>query len=570
MTIKRNEEETTKQEAKHRMRFVWESYLQTTKHTADQQRKILQSFLSQQSISPESIAREEILFSKRVKESIVEGRSNNDEEEGKLHWSEICAVSAITLGYGKEGWLCYGTQADNEFLHWKDSFKEGSSSSYRPQSIEQLHQQLNVISNEWRSQKMGTRQSISSNLICGNNVEVMRTFPANSIDSIVADGPYGLSFMGRKWDYQVPSVETWEEALRVVKPGGHLLNFAGPRTYHRMAVNVEDAGWEIRDQIQWIMGSGFPKSHNIGKAYDKKMGNEREAIEPVGRYKSSFKDNAGKLVNTRDASEDKINITQSKGTSPYEGWGTALKPANEPIVLARKPLSEKTIVDNVIKWGTGGINIDGCRVSNETGERFGGGAKATSIFGKGDSPYEKDGFKASNTGRFPANVIHDGSDEVLEGFPHTKATGTGKHYDRAETDANHTLKFTGKKHAASGHNDSGSAARFFYCAKVSKKERNVGDTTNGHPTVKPVDLMSYLVRLITPQGGIVLDPFNGSGSTGMAAKQEGCSYVGIDLNQEYLDISKARIDAWESVLVKTTTTESKQLSITDPMTGLAY
>ena len=392
----------------------------------------------------------------------------------------------------------------------------------------------------------------------GDNREILKQYPDNHFDSVCTDPPYGLAFMNKKWDYSVPSKETWEEVLRVLKPGGHLISFSSSRTYHRMAVNVEDAGFEIRDQLQWLYGSGFPKSHNIGKYHTK--------MKDTGKCRSYTKTGLGD-TNGRFAQggQGTVKTEQIEIDSEWKGWGTALKPAQEPIVLARKPLSEKTVLNNVLKWGTGGLNIDGCRVEHNdtlTGG-FGNGAIG---FGGGDAKGVE--WKKKTEGRWPANVIHDGSDEVLEGFPESKGTVGAK------LTTGNVSYFDNKKGQSrtKGIIDEGSAARFFYCAKVSKKERNAGleafddripvgrdpgqdersvpnkprpiTSKNHHPTVKPVDLMAYLVRLITPPGGIVLDPFMGSGSTGMAAKQEGNSFVGIDMEKEYTDISQARIDAW--------------------------
>ena len=341
-------------------------------------------------------------------------------------------------------------------------------------------------------------------LLLGDCIDKLKELDDNSIDSIVTDPPYGLSFMGKKWDYDVPSQEIFEECLRVLKPGGHLLSFAGSRTYHRMAVRVEDVGFEIRDQIMWIYGSGFPKSHNIGKKLDE-----------------------------------------------WEGWGTALKPAHEPIVMARKPLSEKTIVDNVLEWGTGGINIDESRVGTEerTYDLKGGeNLNKLSREGKGDSDDAKSlgayGFGAKQIsigtktveGRFPANIIFDEE--------------AGKILDEQSE---------------------GGASRFFYCPKTSKKDRDegldefedkqtvgggggIGDykndvnsasgkapSKNNHPTVKPTDLMLYLIRLVTPKGGTTLDPFMGSGSSGKAAIRGGFDFIGIEREEEYMEIAQARI-----------------------------
>jgi DNA modification methylase len=361
-------------------------------------------------------------------------------------------------------------------------------------------------------------------IIHGNSLFELKKLEENSVDSIVTDPPYGLSFMGKKWDYDVPSVDLWKEAIRVLKPGGHLLSFAGSRTYHRMAVNIEDAGFEIRDQIMWVYGSGFPKSHNIGKAVDKLQGNEREVVD--NPYKSR-RPNGNAWVEQLGDRPDEL----TKGTSPYEGWGTALKPAHEPIVVARKPLSEKTIANNVLKWGTGGINIDECRVGTEVLENAYCAKKEGYMSdenGASGGAFSKDGSNTV-TGRFPANFIHSGLEEEW--------------------------------------------ARYFYCAKASKKDRNEGledfeeksskfgnqkngkDIGNGsvndkftnqpranfHPTVKPTKLMQYLVRLVTPKGGTVLDPFMGSGSTGKACKKEGFDFIGIELDKDYVDIATSRI-----------------------------
>jgi len=303
------------------------------------------------------------------------------------------------------------------------------------------------------------------------------------VDSIVTDPPYHLTsivdrfgkkgsspakhgtdgafaraskgFMGKEWDGGDIAFrkETWELTLKLLKPGGHLLAFSASRNYHRMAVAIEDAGFEIRDQLMWLYGSGFPKSHNLG-----------------------------------------------------DGWGTALKPAHEPIVMARKPLSEKSIADNILKHGTGGINIDGSRVEG---------------------------------GRFPANVMHDGSEEVVSGFPHTKSGTLSPDMNIKEsTGWSGGSKADRVKNTFIGNE--GSAARFFYCPKVSKSERGEDNT---HPTVKPQELMKYLCRLVTPKGGTLLDPFMGRGSTGMAAKDEGFKFIGIEREKEYFEIAEKRINA---------------------------
>jgi len=413
-------------------------------------------------------------------------------------------------------------------------------------------------------------------LIHGDCLEEMKALADNSVDSVVTDPPYGLSFMGKKWDYDVPSVEVWKECLRVLKPGGHALIACGTRTQHRMVVNIEDAGFEIRDLVAWVYGSGFPKSLNIGKAVDKLQGNERKI---VGRGEAGYQVSISK---TRKEQGHRPNLTKStkefnltKGNSPYEGWGTALKPAMELWTLCRKPLSEKTVASNVLKWGTGGINIDECRVgtTTEIHAKSNEAARGKGIYGKwGEMKTEK-----KNYGRFPANFIHDGSDEVVGLFPDSKST-PHSHNHKKDTAIYGSGKGLGIREGDSLYDDSGSASRFFYCAKASKSERNrglggfdeklksgtefrpsylerfeetgdrgsprarFGKMLNNHPTVKPVKLMEYLVRLITPKEGTVLDPFMGSGTTGMACKSERFNFIGIELDEDYFKIAKKRIE----------------------------
>ncbi|WDG79202.1 site-specific DNA-methyltransferase [Pseudomonas chlororaphis] len=372
----------------------------------------------------------------------------------------------------------------------------------------------------------------------GDCLEQLRQMPDNSVDSIVTDPPYGLSFMGKKWDYDVPAVEVWVECLRVLKPGGHLLAFAGTRTQHRMAVRIEDAGFQIRDMIAWVYGSGFPKSHNLD----------------------------GK----------------------HEGWGTALKPALEPITVARKPFPG-TVAENVQAHGTGALNIDSCRVNtNEDTARISNGAIRGGKFAAGGSaPGPIAG--GHDAGRWPANLIHDGSPEVLAAFPDAPgqlADASTSDTQRAGQNYYGNMKRgRGKEASANSDNsgvvgfqmkpgarrlDSGSAARFFYCAKASRTDRhdglanpgpqfttgttlrkveNVSTTGNNHPTVKPTDLMAYLLRLVTPPGGTVLDPYMGSGSTGKAAMREGFNFIGIERDRDehgnqlgYMAIAHARIE----------------------------
>jgi DNA modification methylase len=494
-------------------------------------------------------------------------------------------------------------------------------------------------------------------VINGNSIEELKKFPDNYFGSVVTDPPYGLSaarnsgkkskggFMGKKWDYDVPSVELWQEVFRVLKEGGHLLAFAGTRTQHRMAVNIEDAGFEIRDMIAWVYGSGFPKSHNIGKAVDKNNGKYKIDLTDFGNYikekreakrysrkqlddimetctavswwegrktgvqlpsKKMYKklkkvldlDNkfddlidwqeaereitgkskyAGRRPNDRTEHNLMKGFTGSKfdyvETAPatpeakeWEGWGTALKPALEPITMARKPF-KTSVAENVLQNGVGGINIDGCRVGKD--KRINKGGRT------GKNPYQsedknlngKGNILTEVQGRFPANFIHDGSDEVTDSFPYTKSGSQKKGaivgyrndniYMGDRKDNQTTL--LDKNIPA----NEGSASRFFYCAKASKQDRNEGledfkekerirqglageknntFSKNSHPTVKPTDLMRYLLRLVTPKNEIVLDCFMGSGSTGKACALEGFSFVGIDLDNDYCEIAKARID----------------------------
>lgn len=398
----------------------------------------------------------------------------------------------------------------------------------------------------------------------------------NSVDSVVTDPPYGLSFMGKKWDYDVPGEEVWKECLRVLKPGGHLLAFAGTRTQHRMAVRIEDAGFEIRDMIAWVYGSGFPKSHDVSKAIDKTLGVERER-NVVPEKRSTLHGDRPWMNDPNHRFESKEPV--SKEAKQWEGWGTALKPALEPITVARKPLGEKTVAQNVLTHGTGGLNIDGCRVefNNEPDSRVGVNDKQTGAMGKGAFGVKTGADVTISTykegGRFPANLIHDGSEEVVGLFPQTKSGGGNKGNVKDGTG----MFGNGKAfETPTVEPDSGSAARFFYCAKASKKDRDEGlegfeakqfnyqvknsewnidprhpdggyavkptaPMKNHHPTVKPTDLMRYLCRLVTPKGGTVLDPFMGSGSTGKAARLEGFDFIGIEREEEYIEIARARI-----------------------------
>ena len=385
-------------------------------------------------------------------------------------------------------------------------------------------------------------------IINGNNIEELKKFDDNYFDSIVTDPPYEIGFMGKSWDASgiANNPEMWSECLRVLKPGGYLLSFSATRTYHRMTCAIEDSGFEIRDMIEWVYGSGFPKSLNIGKAVDKMQGNEREV---VGEQKLMGTARRMKGGNFNDFggedTADVVNLT--KGTSEFEGKGTALKPAHEPICMARKPLSEKTVAENVLKYGTGGINIDASRVGTET-ISIHNAPKGTFAGGEPDRGSDTESYRDS-VGRFPANLITDGSEEVRECFPETKSGWTDK--DTASHD--NSLYKLGLKEQESHHyaDNSGNASRFFksiiYQAKASKSERG---KENNHPTVKPVSLMEYLIKMVTPTNGIVLDPFMGSGSTGVACVLNDFEFVGIDLDKDYCEIARARIEGVKETQTK--------------------
>ena len=408
-------------------------------------------------------------------------------------------------------------------------------------------------------------------LLKGNCLDTLKTLDTASVDSIVTDPPYELGFMGKSWDNSgiAYSTELWAECLRVLKPGGHLLAFSGSRTYHRMVVAIEDSGFEIRDQIMWLYGSGFPKSHNVSKGIDKKAG----APVKVGKRFTVAGGIEAQPTPQGEAREEMRHNAITPEAQQWQGWGTALKPSHEPIVVARKPLIG-TVANNVLTYGTGAINIDGSRVNS--------GDEAVATFlkkgNKSDNGIYGDGLNGSksigavtNYGRWPANVIHDGSDEVLAGFPTAKGgtwntTAGARHFNN---DGEPTLYETSKT-----DNSSGSAARFFYCAKASKSERNAGleglpergkvfngqsdepagnaegsvedkfstkPAQNFHPTVKPLALMRYLIKLVTPPGGTVLDPFLGSGTTAVAATLEGFEWIGCEMTEDYWPIIEARV-----------------------------
>ncbi len=468
----------------------------------------------------------------------------------------------------------------------------------------------------------------------GDCIEEMKKLPDNSVDAIITDPPYGLEFMGKEWDkfkegkniaggttgidtpfgrskplnsvYQYGLEEKnqlqkfcfdWaKECLRVLKPGGFLLSFGGTRTYHRMTCGIEDAGFEIRDTIMWVYGSGFPKSLNIGKAVDKLQGNEREVVgkKDINAIKAlqKFKEQDGRTIKT-DFSNIDIGIT--KGTSEWEGWGTALKPAVEPIVVARKPLSEKNVALNVLKWGTGGINIDESRVDVADSEkesfakewdRFQSGSQEGTVgYVKQDGEYDLNQNRPQ--GRFPANIILDEEagrmlDEqsgISKSIQSKRGGNVNSGTERYQWNKGDKENFNLNDAYECGFNDKGGASRFFYCAKASKSERNFGceefedkqkcpmskesrigecinaskgmerfETIckNNHPTVKPIKLMEYLIKLVSKENAVILDPFLGSGTTAIACLKTNRKFIGIEKESDYVKIAEARIKPYLS------------------------
>ena len=392
----------------------------------------------------------------------------------------------------------------------------------------------------------------------GDCREVLKHLPDNSVDSVVTDPPYELNFMNRKWDNTgvAYDVTVWQECLRVLKPGGHVLAFGGSRTWHRLAVAVEDAGFELRDSIAWIYGSGFPKSLDVSKAIDKKAGAEREVVterseDLLGEHENpKIVTRTGKDAGTYGAMTgiSPQTIAATSEAKAWEGWGTALKPAFEPVVVGRKPFGKGvTVAENVLEWGVGGLNIDGSRIATTDNLETYSSQKVmdNQVFGKGLGV--SSGRSAELQGRWPANVILD---EVTAGLLDEQSGQLSKRF----TDKAGLEGFAGGGGAfptyADGQNMG--ASRFFYVAKASKRDRNEGlEDPNAHPTVKPTQLMRYLIKLVTPAGGTVLDPFTGSGSTGKAALLDGLEFVGAELTEEYLPIIEGRL-RWASEQVEET------------------
>ena len=409
------------------------------------------------------------------------------------------------------------------------------------------------------------------NVVHADCLAALRDMPDASVDAVVTDPPYGLSnttpaqvadtitqwvtgnreylptgrgFMGHEWDGFVPPVAVWDECLRVLKPGGHLLAFAGSRTHDLMTLGIRLAGFEIRDSVAWLYGSGFPKSLDVSKAIDKAAGAEREVVGP-GPYADRGRVASGSQVDVGESSASVITAPATDAARQWEGWGTALKPAFEPVTLARKPLSG-TVAANVQEHGTGALNIDGCRVPTSDKLPAAGGSRemGNQVYGKGLGV--SSGRSAEMGGRWPANVVLDESQaEALDRQSGELSVNGPAVYRREQADAKenpssfHFDKPSG--HQRTGYGDSGGASRFFYVAKAPKSERPVVDGT-AHPTVKPLALMRWLVRMVTPPGGVVLDPFAGSGTTLEAAMLEGFNVTGIEREADYLPLIQARIE----------------------------
>lgn len=476
-----------------------------------------------------------------------------------------------------------------------------------------------------------------------DNLSALKLLKDNSVDSVITDPPYGLGkepdalemlkqwctvgvythkntsgFMGNSWDAFVPQPILWKEILRVLKPGGHVLSFFGTRTYDIGVLSMRIAGFEVRDQISWVYGSGFPKSQNISKQIDKTLGKVQKVVgkrvHPTLKDLSKVERQESTQFHGKNKIKDSWDITEenSDAAKKWKGWGTAIKPSHENIVICRKPLAESTVAKNIMKHNTGGLNIDASRVPlnkdkkqatagtrvSENGEGWG--------VGKSGSSYIKGtGAAYSTEGRFPANFIHDGSDEVLHLFPVSNSSRQNNNNDPKRGGNSTPLFGASDGKETIDHRDSGSAARFFYCAKVSRSERNYGlsefktstdqivfkkgranclakcpehneslpsgstkykcgcdyqfskdqigrrtPNKNIHPTVKPIALMSYLCKLVTPEKGVVLDPFMGSGSTGVAAVRNGFRFIGMESNLEFFDIAVARISLAEKEIFK--------------------
>lgn len=408
-------------------------------------------------------------------------------------------------------------------------------------------------------------------------MDVLKEIPDNSMDSVVTDPPYEYGFMNRGWDKTgiAYDVDMWKEVFRVLKPGGYLCSFGGTRTYHRMACAIEDAGFTIHPLIGWIFGSGFPKSTNLSKQFDKQAGAERKIVGKKERNTGSSRFNLFRHGKYKYEYMDDAYITEpaTPEAKQWDGWYyglQSLKPAIEPVCMAQKPISEKRMTDNVMKWGVGAVNIDACRVGTDVITSYPSNMSNNNHYAQDEwTKSNPIGEERTYTGRFPANIIFD--EEAAAMLDEQSGISQSKRAIRKGTSPNPMS--WGKQRmdadAEFGFNDTGGASRFFYCAKASKAERNMGldgyeaeavddgrnkpidnpflrgktSRKNTHPTVKPLSLMQYLVRLVTPPGGVVLDPFAGSGSTLLAAEREGFDSIGIELNPEYCEIARARLSA---------------------------
>lgn len=415
----------------------------------------------------------------------------------------------------------------------------------------------------------------------GNMLDMLEIIEPNSIDAIITDPPYELGFMGKSWDSSgiAFNVDAWKKCFEVMKPGAYLLAFGGSRTFHRIACAIEDAGFVIKDTIMWLYGCAMPKGLNIGFAIDKRNG--VESID-TGIKSPNARPNGNKETNLYELGTVGKEFTIKKANNEWDGWNTQLKPSYEPVIVAQKPV-EKSIIDNVLKYHVGGLNIGECKVGNEL---IKGGTMAD-LKDVGRQVKEKTGVNCmsfgqvenakrldldDHFGRYPANVIHDGSDEVVNMFPSSKSSGSMPNDDTSECE-NRVFGFSNQHKSGYHFNDEGSCARFFYSAKAtkfdrdegldeleskrkydrkedskSKMERSTVVAKNTHISVKPTELMRYLVRLVSPKGATILDCFNGSGSTGKAVMLENkqynknYKYIGIELTDEYLPISQARIE----------------------------
>lgn len=408
----------------------------------------------------------------------------------------------------------------------------------------------------------------------GDNLTFLRGMPDNSVDSIVTDPPYGLAFMGKAWDYDIPAVELWKECLRVLKPGGHLLSFAGARTHHRMASCIEDAGFEIRDMVTFLFDTNEAFRQLVGSLNPSQLKLMAQAFSGDGLlgwiYGSGFPKSSPVAKNISDLLDSGEFLDSSRTGTVGTGLGSALKPALEPITMARKPF-KGSLARNVLTNGTGALNIDACRIpfAGAADEHESKAKNRHAAFGT-DTPVTQNAYGEFQRlqqdygapGRWPANVMHDGSSAVLARFP--QSSTTGKRTEKSRNAAVAGTEWLSANHASTEYTDSGSTSRFFYCAKANPKDRHEGlenpgpqfshgstprqhengaaaKKGNHHPTVKPTSLMMELCRLVTPQGGVVLDPFMGSGSTGKACAIEGFSFIGIERELEYVNIARARI-----------------------------